>query len=79
MLAYVAVMGVLTTAQRFLEEAKITGQLQHPGIPAVYRVGWLADGRPFVRDRVERHVERAVGELQDDVAGLAKILPAGRQ
>src|SRR5262249_7108906 len=33
---------------RFLDEARITAQLQHPGIPAVYRVGTLADGRPFL-------------------------------
>ena len=36
------------TARRFVEEARITGQLQHPGIPAVYQVGTLADGRPFL-------------------------------
>jgi hypothetical protein len=35
-------------AVRFLEEARVTGQLQHPGIPAVYQVGELADGRPFL-------------------------------
>jgi serine/threonine protein kinase len=37
-----------STAQRFLSEARITGQLQHPGIPAVHQVGTLADGRPFL-------------------------------
>src|SRR5262245_475232 len=35
-------------AQRFFNEARITGQLQHPGIPAVHQVGALADGRPFL-------------------------------
>ncbi len=35
-------------AERFLSEARITGQLQHPGIPAVHQVGTLADGRPFL-------------------------------
>ena len=35
-------------AQRFVDEAKITGQLQHPGIPPMYHVGMLADGRPFL-------------------------------
>jgi tetratricopeptide (TPR) repeat protein len=35
-------------AVRFLNEARITGQLQHPGIPAVHQVGALADGRPFL-------------------------------
>jgi serine/threonine-protein kinase len=33
--------------ERFLAEGRITGQLQHPGIPAVHEVGSLADGRPF--------------------------------
>jgi serine/threonine protein kinase len=35
-------------AQRFLSEARVTGRLQHPGIPAVHQVGTLADGRPFL-------------------------------
>lgn len=35
-------------AVRFLSEARITGQLQHPGIPAVHQVGTLPDGRPFL-------------------------------
>jgi serine/threonine protein kinase len=35
-------------ARRFLGVARITGQLQHPGIPAVHQVGALADGRPFL-------------------------------
>jgi tetratricopeptide (TPR) repeat protein len=34
-------------ARRFLEEARITGQLQHPGIPPVHEIGRLTDGRPF--------------------------------
>jgi serine/threonine-protein kinase len=33
--------------RRFIEEARITGQLQHPGIPPVHEVGRLSDGRPF--------------------------------
>src|SRR5262245_61744567 len=37
-----------SVAERFVEEARITGQLQHPGIPAVYHVGKLADGRPYL-------------------------------
>src|SRR5262249_5936089 len=36
------------TAARFVEESRITAQLQHPGIPAVYQVGTLGDGRPFL-------------------------------
>jgi tRNA A-37 threonylcarbamoyl transferase component Bud32 len=33
--------------RRFLEEARIHGQLQHPSIAPVHDVGRLADGRPF--------------------------------
>ena len=33
--------------QRFIEEAQIGGQLQHPGIAPVYELGLFADQRPF--------------------------------
>jgi len=33
---------------RFLTEARITGQLQHPNIPPVHDLGTLNDGRPFL-------------------------------
>ncbi len=33
--------------QRFVEEAQIGGQLQHPGIAPVYELGQFADRRPF--------------------------------
>jgi Tfp pilus assembly protein PilF/serine/threonine protein kinase len=33
--------------KRFLDEARLTGQLQHPGIPPVHEIGRLEDGRPF--------------------------------
>jgi WD40 repeat protein/serine/threonine protein kinase len=36
------------TARRFEDEARITGQLQHPNIPAVHDLGMLPDGRPFL-------------------------------
>ena len=32
---------------RFVEEAQICGQLQHPGVVPVYELGTLADRRPF--------------------------------
>jgi serine/threonine protein kinase len=35
-------------ARRFLDEARITGQLQHPGIPPVHHIGTLPGGRPFL-------------------------------
>ena len=33
--------------RRFLMEARIAGQLQHPGIVPVHELGALADGRPY--------------------------------
>jgi len=33
--------------QRFVEEAQIGGQLQHPGIVPVYELGLMADKRPY--------------------------------
>jgi serine/threonine protein kinase len=33
--------------QRFLREARLTGQMQHPGIPPVQDLGRLDDGRPY--------------------------------
>src|SRR5262245_16445392 len=36
------------SVRRFAEEARITAQLQHPGIPPVHDLGTLPDGRPFL-------------------------------
>ncbi len=33
--------------ERFVREALLTGQLQHPGIPPVQEMGKLEDGRPY--------------------------------
>jgi eukaryotic-like serine/threonine-protein kinase len=35
------------SVRRFLDEARLCGQLQHPGIPPVHDMGTLPDGRPF--------------------------------
>jgi hypothetical protein len=35
-------------SRRFQDEARITGRLQHPGIPPVHRLGTLPDGRSFL-------------------------------
>jgi serine/threonine-protein kinase len=39
--------GDVALVRRFVEEAQIGGQLQHPGIVPVYDVGSFADRRPF--------------------------------
>lgn len=33
--------------RRFVEEAQVAGQLQHPGVVPVYDLGAFADGRPY--------------------------------
>jgi serine/threonine-protein kinase len=33
--------------QRFIEEARIAGQLQHPGVVPIYEIGRFADGLPY--------------------------------
>jgi hypothetical protein len=40
--------------ERFLEEAQITGQLEHPGIVPIYDLGWQADGTPFYAMKLVR-------------------------
>jgi serine/threonine-protein kinase len=40
--------------RRFLEEAQITGQLQHPGVVPVHHVGRLPDGRPYFAMKLVR-------------------------
>jgi hypothetical protein len=39
--------GKTELAQRFVEEAQIAGQLQHPGIVPVYELGVFPDKRPY--------------------------------
>jgi serine/threonine-protein kinase len=46
--------------RRFREEAHITGQLQHPGIPPVHELGILPDGRPFFAMKLVRGQTLAV-------------------
>jgi serine/threonine-protein kinase len=40
--------------RRFLEEAQIGGQLQHPGIVPIYELGAFADRRPFFAMKLVR-------------------------
>ncbi len=46
---------------RFLEEAQVGGQLQHPGIVPVYEIGLQADDRPFISMKLVRG--RTLGSL----------------
>ena len=40
--------------ERFLREAEVTGQLEHPGIVPVYALGHADDGRPYYVMRMIR-------------------------
>lgn len=61
---------------RFVQEAEITGRLEHPGIVPVYGLGHFADGRPFyamrfvqgdsLRQAIQRFHQRAPHRLLDD-------------
>ncbi len=65
-------------ADRFLDEARITGRLQHPSIPPVHEVGVLPDGNPYLVMKLIRG-----RTLADEVAaaprpsGRAEVGPAG--
>ncbi len=43
-----------TAALRFLREARVTGQLEHPGIVPVYEIGKRDDGTPYYTMRLVR-------------------------
>jgi serine/threonine protein kinase/Flp pilus assembly protein TadD len=58
--------------RRFVEEARIGGQLQHPGVVPVYELGTFADHRPFftmelVRGRTLADLLRARESPSDDL------------
>jgi hypothetical protein len=58
------------TARRFLGEARITAQLQHPAIPPVHHIGTLPDGRPFLVMKLIKG---------DTLAGRLEAAPEGRE
>jgi serine/threonine protein kinase/formylglycine-generating enzyme required for sulfatase activity len=62
----------LSLRVRFMDEARVTGQLQHPGVPPVYELGRLGDGRLFfAMKRIEGRTLRDV--LEDLKYGEAEI------
>jgi serine/threonine protein kinase len=56
--------------RRFVEEARITGRLQHPGIPPVHELGQLPDGSPFLAMKLFRG-QTLAAELATRAAQLA--------
>jgi serine/threonine-protein kinase len=67
--------------KRFVEEAQIGGQLQHPGIVPVYELGSFADRRPFftmklVKGRTLADLLRARSAPADDRPRFLSIFEA---
>ena len=64
--------------RRFIEEARISGQLQHPGIVPVHELGRFADARPYftmklVTGRTLAELLAARGKLDEELARFLGI------
>jgi serine/threonine-protein kinase len=71
-------VGHANLLRRFTQEAQLTSQLQHPGIPPVYETGQLPDGRPYfcmkvVRGRTLATLLARRGQTSDDLPKLLAI------
>jgi eukaryotic-like serine/threonine-protein kinase len=60
-------------ARRFIEEAQIGGQLQHPGIVPIYELGAFADGRPYFAMKLVKG--RTLSSLLDERPDPMRELP----
>lgn len=62
--------------QRFVEEAQIGGQLQHPGIVPVYELGQFADERPFFSMKLVKGetLSKLLAEREQPTDDRAKLL-----
>ncbi len=59
--------------RRFVEEAQIGGQLQHPGIVPIYELGAFADGRPYFAMKLVKG--RTLSSLLDEGTDPRRDLP----
>ena len=68
-------------ARRFVDEARIAGQLQHPGIPPVHDLGTLPDGRPFLAMKLikGRTLDALLGDRPDPAADRGRFVAAFEQ
>ena len=62
--------------RRFVEEAQIGGQLQHPGIVPIYELGTFADRRPFFSMKLVkgRTLSSLLAERSDPGRDLSRFL-----
>ena len=63
-------------ARRFLEEARIAGRLQHPGVVPVYALGRTPDGRPYFAMKLikGRTLTALLAERPDPAADRTRFL-----
>ncbi len=63
-------------AQRLIEEAQVTGQLQHPGLVPIYEVGALGPGRPYIAMKLVEGetLEAMIAKRAQDDQGLPRFL-----
>jgi tetratricopeptide (TPR) repeat protein len=68
-------------ARRFVDEARIAGQLQHPGIPPVHDLGTLPDGRPFLAMKLikGRTLDAMLRDRPDATADRGRFVAAFEQ
>lgn len=68
-------------SQRFVEEARITAQLQHPAIPPVFEVGRLDDERPYLAMKLihGRTLEDLLNERPNPASNRGSFLAAFQQ
>src|SRR5271165_5415526 len=59
--------------RRFIEEAQIGGQLQHPGIVPIYELGAFADRRPYFAMKLVKG--RTLSALLEERSDPARDLP----
>jgi eukaryotic-like serine/threonine-protein kinase len=66
---------------RFLDEARITAQLQHPAIPPVFEVGRLADDRPYLAMKLikGRTLEELLSERASPAVDRGRFLSVFQQ
>ena len=55
--------------RRFVEEAQISGQLQHPGIVPIYELGVMGDRRPYIAMKLVKG--QTLASLLDDRSSAA--------
>ncbi len=60
--------------ERFVEEAQISGQLEHPGIIPIYDIGVQENGAPFYTMKLVRG-----GNMEDAIEAMHKLPPGSSE